>query len=267
MPRYFYPLFIFLLSQLYNLSSTAGYAQDSVIKLTLSGEESNEADIKRLEIVERYGAGLPELRHYDKAFDEEHWRQITAHPDFRYREPQVKQPTSINPGIFLKILEVVLAFFSGAAGKVILTILMGAMVFGLVYRIISGKGITLFAAKSKPLQNKDADDSNRTDAAGPLSDEGPIQEAEAAGNYRLAVRESYRYLLHLLQKAEKIQYQQGYTNTEYLKQLKGTDILPLFAQLTLRYEYAWYGGLDTSETVYQQFRRQFSKIKQMLPAQ
>ncbi|GAA3949160.1 DUF4129 domain-containing protein [Hymenobacter algoricola] len=68
-----------------------------------------------------------------------------------------------------------------------------------------------------------------------------LTEAEAVGNYRLAVRLGYLLVLHTLTTRHLIDWQPEKTNHDYLQQLTNTPWQTGFATLTRQFEYVWYG--------------------------
>jgi hypothetical protein len=68
-----------------------------------------------------------------------------------------------------------------------------------------------------------------------------LAEAEAAGNFRLAVRLGYLLVLHTLTVRQLIFWQPEKTNHDYLQQLAPTPWQAGFATLTRQFEYVWYG--------------------------
>ncbi|RYU78003.1 DUF4129 domain-containing protein [Hymenobacter persicinus] len=81
-----------------------------------------------------------------------------------------------------------------------------------------------------------------------------LQEAEEAGNYRLAVRLGYLHVLHTLTTRHLIDWQPDKTNHEYLRELASTPWQDAFATLTRQFEYVWYGELALTARSYAQVR-------------
>ena len=82
-----------------------------------------------------------------------------------------------------------------------------------------------------------------------------LAEAEAAGNWRLAVRLGYLQLLKSLADGGLIQWQPDKTNHAYLAELPTTGPLRgAFREATRQFEYVWYGGLALSAPLYAQVR-------------
>jgi hypothetical protein len=81
-----------------------------------------------------------------------------------------------------------------------------------------------------------------------------LAEAEAAGNYRLAVRLGYLQLLKNLTDAGLIRWQPDKTNHAYLAELPTGAVRAGFGEVTRQFEYVWYGELALSGRLYEQVR-------------
>ncbi|TGE23032.1 DUF4129 domain-containing protein [Hymenobacter metallicola] len=68
-----------------------------------------------------------------------------------------------------------------------------------------------------------------------------LAEAEATGNYRLAVRLGYLQVLKQLTDQGLIQWQPEKTNHDYVHELGASSLRPPFRELTQQFEYVWYG--------------------------
>jgi len=78
----------------------------------------------------------------------------------------------------------------------------------------------------------------------------------ARGEYREAVRGLYLALLSHLHREGVIHYDSHASNWDYLLQFRGrTEWKPPFRELTLRFDFAWYGNLPVGEEGYREFRR------------
>ncbi|GAB2847405.1 DUF4129 domain-containing protein [Hymenobacter ruber] len=82
-----------------------------------------------------------------------------------------------------------------------------------------------------------------------------LAEAEAAGNWRLAVRLGYLQLLKTLSDRGLINWQPDKTNHAYLAELPPTSsIRDDFREITRQFEFVWYGELALSGPLYERVR-------------
>jgi len=82
-----------------------------------------------------------------------------------------------------------------------------------------------------------------------------LAEAEAAGNWRLAVRLGYLQLLKTLSDNALINWQPDKTNHAYLAELPLAGTLRVdFREITRQFEFVWYGELALSGPLYERVR-------------
>ncbi|MFY0574377.1 DUF4129 domain-containing protein [Cystobacter fuscus] len=80
-------------------------------------------------------------------------------------------------------------------------------------------------------------------------------ELAARGEYREAVRGLYLALLSRLHHQGAIHYDPRLSNWDYLRQFRGrSEWVPPLRELTLRFDFAWYGNLPVGERGYRDFR-------------
>ena len=92
-----------------------------------------------------------------------------------------------------------------------------------------------------------------------------LAEAEAAGNWRLAVRLGYLQLLKTLADGGLINWQPDKTNHAYLAELPATGPLRgTFREATRQFEYVWYGELALTAPLYAQVRAGHQALRAQL---
>lgn len=189
------------------------------------------------------------------------WNNLIRDEAFQYEEEETKQTANNSLGWWGKFVLALLGFFASAAGKIIIWLTVALLAIIIIFRIIKLNGNIFFARKDKKFGTAATD---TADDYIPANWEQTIMEAAQAGNYRLAVRHGYRYLLFLLQEKELIQYQTAKTNYQYAYELAGTNLHKPFLQLTREYEYAWYGGFAIEKEQFEQYYQLVSKMKNNL---
>lgn len=87
-----------------------------------------------------------------------------------------------------------------------------------------------------------------------------LQQAIDNANFRLAIRYYYLTSLKGLSSKKIIDYHKDKTNSEYLFEIKNTDLRKQFSYLSYVYSYVWYGefsineqNFKTAQTKYQSF--------------
>ena len=81
-----------------------------------------------------------------------------------------------------------------------------------------------------------------------------LAEAEATGNYRLAVRLGYLEALKHLSDQGVLHWEPNKTNHAYLHELPAGPLREAFRVATRQFEYVWYGELPLTATQYQPVR-------------
>ena len=84
-----------------------------------------------------------------------------------------------------------------------------------------------------------------------------IAEAITQKNYRLAVRLYYLKALKELTDREMIDWRINKTNRSYVYELNSPTLRPNFEQITLQFEYAWYGDFPVDEEQFTNIKNQF----------
>ena len=80
-----------------------------------------------------------------------------------------------------------------------------------------------------------------TDNIHEISFDALIEEAVRTQNYRRAVRLYYLQTLKKMSDRHVIEWKNEKTNRQYLQEIKDPEMKQLFTQLTLLFEYIWYG--------------------------
>ena len=84
-----------------------------------------------------------------------------------------------------------------------------------------------------------------------------ITEAITQKNYRLAIRLYYLKALKELTDREMIDWRINKTNRSYVYELNSPTLRPDFEQITLQFEYAWYGDFPVDEVQFIHIKNQF----------
>jgi len=87
-----------------------------------------------------------------------------------------------------------------------------------------------------------------------------IENAIAAGNFRLAVRFVYLKILKYLMQRQIIEYQYQKTNYEYAYQIENPALRALFRDVSFVFDFCWYGEHIATEDDYLFVTQKFNKI-------
>jgi hypothetical protein len=197
-------------------------------------------------------------------WNDQKWEQITQNPDFHYddvKEDKPDKPKDYSNSWWVRFIKAIVNFFASTAGKFVVISAVVIIVLVIIARVIQLQGNVFFSKKDK--KTGTTDDENADDYI-PENWDTEIAAAANAGNYRLALRHCYRYLLTSLSEKELIQFQVAKTNYQYVYELSGTAFHQPFMKLTRDYEYAWYGGFDINEDFYRSYYQMTQTIQQQL---
>lgn len=86
-----------------------------------------------------------------------------------------------------------------------------------------------------------------------------IKETKEKGDYRLATRYYYLWLLKLLTYREIIKWHPDKTNSDYLYEINNPDLRKDFEYLSYVYEYIWYGEFAIDEEAFTKAEKAFTK--------
>lgn len=87
-----------------------------------------------------------------------------------------------------------------------------------------------------------------------------VREAEAAGDFRLALRYHYQALLQELSRQSLIRYEKNKTNQQYAEEIKKHKWGKAFLQATRYYNFVWYGDHPLNEESYGLMAAHFQKM-------
>lgn len=88
-----------------------------------------------------------------------------------------------------------------------------------------------------------------------------ISNAVKENEYRKAVRMLYLEALKVLTINQWILWKPNKTNQDYLNELQLSPFKQAFSDLTLQFEYIWYGDFPVNEAVFQQTKNTFQDFK------
>lgn len=115
----------------------------------------------------------------------------------------------------------------------------GAAIFAvlyILYQLLAGNQNLFY--KNKKLEPEDESAGEVTTGTSPLL---LSQQAAARGDYRMAIRYQYLYILQLMGEKQFVILQPQKSDAHYQQEVRGKPLASDFARLTLQYEYVWYG--------------------------
>ncbi len=91
-----------------------------------------------------------------------------------------------------------------------------------------------------------------------------IQDAIERQQFRVAIRLMYLKSIKILSDRNLIQFRPNKTNTEYTRELQSTTYAAGFEEITLVYEYAWYGEFPVERETFERLRNIFFEYEKSI---
>lgn len=199
------------------------------------------------------------------------WKTIRSNPEFQYRKEaeeikKTEQNTESNwlAKFFKGLIEVLSLFLLSGIGKIILWLIVAAILCWLIFLVFKRRGIHLFTRSGKKIKRPVAAADETGDDFIPESWASVIQQAEANGNYRLAVRHSFRHIVHLMQVERIIPAERSLSNHQILSLLRQSNYYTDFRKLLRHYEYVWYGDFEVQEPGYKHIKSIYTQLSGQL---
>ncbi len=208
-----------------------------------------------------------------RKFDKNRLNQNRNNPKYQYHRDKPEPPRRRSkPRKYRKVrqarpvhFDTPRADFSGLAKGIMVVLIIGLVVFLLLQLMkVNFKGLLKKKSdKAKvvtvaPLKEVDEIDINN------MEFEDLVQQAIDKGQFRTAVRLLYLRTLRLLSDQSLISWKHEKTNHQYLRELSDVSLKPLFSDVTLIFEYAWYGEVPVDKDEFNQARASFMKFEQTL---
>ena len=138
-------------------------------------------------------------------------------------------------------------------------ILAGGIVIFAVYMIVRAiidkESGWIFGKTSKKITAEDitAENIQQLDA------KALVEKTIKSGNYRLAVRYYYIWVLKELSEREVIKWHPDKTNSDYYYEIKNNELREEFHYLSYLYDYIWYGEFTVDEEAFNKVQSAFRK--------
>jgi hypothetical protein len=139
--------------------------------------------------------------------------------------------------------------------KVLAFCIIGLVVYMIVRIILKKEGMWIFGRSRKKITVNDIteEDIHHMDFRQLIND------TKTTGDYRLAVRYYYLWLLKKLSNNEIIDWHWDKTNSDYLYEIKNTGLRKDFEYLSYVYDYSWYGDFPLDENAFAKAESAFMK--------
>lgn len=206
----------------------------------------------------------PSAEAKDEVYKDEYWR-------YGRDDKEQKEEPNIFDRMWNSFLENLMdGMNSGSKGisnfwSIFWIVVLVALVVFVILKT-TGTGLnSVFSGKRKKAENIDATMEDVDIHA--LDYEQMIADAVRRGDYRLCVRLWFLRTLKTLSDKELLEYKIDKTNSDYYYDLSGSTLQKEFGDVSLIYDYIWYGEVSVDESGYRQaeerFRTMHTKIESL----
>lgn len=143
----------------------------------------------------------------------------------------------------------------GILFKILAFVVISFVIYLIVRAVLNKESIWIFGRSRKNItvQEAQAENIHEMDFARLIND------TKTDGNYRLALRYYYLWVLKKLSVREIIDWNWDKTNTDYLYEIKDTGLRNDFKYLSYVYDHSWYGDFPVDEKSFTKAEKSFKK--------
>lgn len=232
----------FIIVLLFNLGSTIAYSSVDTAKNTISIPlDSSKVTVRKLNAAEQ--------------------KALLANPVYKYDRvgPVPESLWERFKDWLSRTFDKIFASSSGQIGWAIFRyILIVAVIVILIYLLVKNEIRALFYGKSATVE---IDFKEFDEDIHKINFDELIEEAISKKDYRKAVRLHFLKLLKDLTDNNLIKWKIDKTNKDYSMELANSKYNAMFNQLSLTYEYIWYGDFQLDETNFKTTIAQFKQFK------
>lgn len=193
------------------------------------------------------------------------WDEVLNDSAFEYKnkvETHVPEPKPSKQGKWLvDMLNKCFDFFTSGIGLLIFYLLILGIVVYVIYYLFKGDFSFLFGRKESKNEVTVAQVLTTEDL---LTTDWEMQLKDSSLDKRLATRYAFMYVLQMLHQEQIISYSKDKTNYQYYQVIDDAEIKQVFQKLMWQYEFAWYGQVVVTDTIWQQTLSLLQSIKQKI---
>ncbi|MEY3442222.1 MAG: hypothetical protein RLZZ519_503 [Bacteroidota bacterium] len=213
----------------------------------------------------------PQNDYQERGFDQDKLKEYRENAKYQYHRDKPEPPKrKAKPREKRKYVDTQPVYrdsprtdFSGALKGVFWVLIIGAAIFVLFQLLkINFKGL-LKKKSDKAKVVKETEIPVEEDIT-KMEFEDLLQQAVDAGRYRVAVRLLYLRTLRQLTDQGLIHWKPEKTNHDYLRELTDKRLRPGFSDVTLIFEYIWYGEFPVNKDDFNLARASFIQFEQSL---
>lgn len=139
--------------------------------------------------------------------------------------------------------------------RILAFLLIGFVIYMIVRAILNKEGMWIFGRSAKKIESSDVNIENIHE----LDFSKLTEETKKEGNYRLALRYYYLWVLKKMSSREIIDWHWDKTNSDYLYEIKDNTLRQDFEYLSYLYDYSWYGEFQIDSDAFHKAEKAFLK--------
>jgi hypothetical protein len=148
--------------------------------------------------------------------------------------------------------------FRTPSGRFVIYVITTIIVGFIIFFILKSTGFKVFLSNKKIVgEGSEHEDENIHE----MDFDALLNQALSNNDYRRGVRLLFLSALKMLSDRSLIHWEQGKTNHEYMSELKQTELVEGFNQLSYYFDYAWYGDFQVTEETYKRVQNIFTNWK------
>lgn len=194
---------------------------------------------------------------------EDFLQQFRQEAAFNYQEEVITQPEWLERLLKWINEHMFRINYSGKGEGLNIALKISAILLAifLIYKLIHSWSFFLPARKSKPLEGVEE---LVGESLTPVSYTQLVTEAEQKGDFALAIRIHYWYILYLLDQQSRIHWEKNKTNQLYCYELKDELLKKDFRHLTWIFDCVCYGEFEVDARLYQESAKVFHHFRQRI---
>lgn len=139
--------------------------------------------------------------------------------------------------------------------RIMAGLIIGFAIYMIVRALLNKEGMWIFGRSRKNISVQDINEENIHQ----MDFNQLTEKTKKDGDYKLAVRYYYLWLLKKLSANEIIDWHWDKTNSDYLYEIKNSTLKKDFEYLSYLYDYSWYGDFPLDEAAFLKAEKAFKK--------
>ncbi|MNK22217.1 hypothetical protein D3C87_404910 [compost metagenome] len=139
--------------------------------------------------------------------------------------------------------------------RILAVLIFGFVIYMIVRALLNKEGMWIFSRSRKNISVQDINEENIHQ----MDFKQLTEDTKKTGDYKLAVRYYYLWLLKKLSNNDIIDWHWDKTNRDYLYEIKNSTLKKDFEYLSYVYDYSWYGDFPLDETAFVKAEKAFIK--------